>query len=349
MFKSANVGSSHSSHKISSQHAFLLLAATTILLLYLTTLQTDVSGSPSEYTLDTGEFQNALSLWGTLHHTGYPLYSLLGSPFVGVVRALGATPAMAASLFSLLWAMGTLAMVVVLVEELGGRRLVGVTAALLLAATHSFWLHSVIAEVYSLALFLVALTLWLTLRCRRDPTRLPWLGLLLGLAVGLHRASLLLVPASAFYLLLQPEVRRAASWQRLVKTALAFLAAFVVYLWLPLRAMQGAAWLFARPDTWEGFWGVFFGSEVRHLMVPERDPGMLWRNLLDALRVLRVELTAGGLVAGAVGLGLTLLDRRRARQALFLVVVGVAFLLFAAVFPLAVFLPALLLPSLLVA
>jgi hypothetical protein len=82
--------------------AVVLLA---VLALYLPTLQTDVSGNHAEPTLDTGEFQIALNVWGTMHPTGYPLYGLVGSGFVHLARLLDAGPATAASLFSLLWSL----------------------------------------------------------------------------------------------------------------------------------------------------------------------------------------------------------------------------------------------------
>jgi hypothetical protein len=62
------------------------------LLLFLTTLQTGINGSHSPYTTDTGEIQNALPRWGTLHWTGYPQYSLSGSLLVTLLRLLGIVP-----------------------------------------------------------------------------------------------------------------------------------------------------------------------------------------------------------------------------------------------------------------
>ena len=53
--------------------------------LYGATLMSVVSGCTSEYCADVGEFQVALATWGTVHYTGYPLYMLLGSPFVAQV------------------------------------------------------------------------------------------------------------------------------------------------------------------------------------------------------------------------------------------------------------------------
>jgi len=58
--------------------------------LYAATLMVKVSGcAPVKYCTDVGEFQVALPEWGTVHPTGYPLYMLLGSPFVAGLRALG--------------------------------------------------------------------------------------------------------------------------------------------------------------------------------------------------------------------------------------------------------------------
>src|SRR3972149_6080690 len=79
---------------------FLALLAAAI---YASTLMLTVSGSDSPYTADTGEFQVALAEWGTVHHTGYPLYMLLGSPFVAALRVAGVPPSAGAFVFFLVW------------------------------------------------------------------------------------------------------------------------------------------------------------------------------------------------------------------------------------------------------
>lgn len=71
-------------------------------LLYLSTLMSNIAGCFHQYCNDVGEFQIALATWGTVHHTGYPLYMLLGSPFVSALRWLNVSPAAASSILELL-------------------------------------------------------------------------------------------------------------------------------------------------------------------------------------------------------------------------------------------------------
>lgn len=324
----------------------ILLILLGITLLYGSTIQRDISGSPSEYTLDTGEFQVALALWGTLHHTGYPLYSLLGSPFVAALQLVGISPALGASLFSLLWGLGSLLLLLLLHRRLGGHPLTGLAGLSLLAATHSFWIHSVVAEVYSQALFLLALALWLTLHVAQHPQRLPWLAALLGLAVGLHRAAALLMLWSALYLLATVGPRPLLQPRLLLRGALAFLGSFLVYLYLPLRGWMGASWLFGPPDSWEGFWGVFFARGVSELMVPEQEPARLIEHLRASVAVLQAELTLPGLLAGCLGLLWAAYYSPTRKPALLLAGTGLSYVLFTTLFPRAVFLPAVLLPTL---
>jgi hypothetical protein len=90
----------------------LVLAAAATLLIALSGLQWQINGSQSPYATDIGEIQNALPRWGTLHFTGYPLYTALGSLFVTLLRWLGVQPASGASLFSAVWAAAGLALFV---------------------------------------------------------------------------------------------------------------------------------------------------------------------------------------------------------------------------------------------
>jgi len=84
------------------------------LALFLSTLQIDISGSEHPYTTDVGEIQNALPRWGLIHPFGYPLYTATGSLFVSLVRLGGIPPAAGASLFSALWGMVAIGLLVVL-------------------------------------------------------------------------------------------------------------------------------------------------------------------------------------------------------------------------------------------
>ena len=64
----------------------------------------DISADPNPFFIDVGNVQNALNLWGTVHSSGYALFSLVGALFATGVRGIGVAPAAAVSLFSMVWA-----------------------------------------------------------------------------------------------------------------------------------------------------------------------------------------------------------------------------------------------------
>ncbi|GAG51989.1 unnamed protein product, partial [marine sediment metagenome] len=105
--------------RFKSERTWVILAAVAVLIIVLTTLQWDVNGSQSPYATDVGEIQNALPRWGTLHFTGYPLYTFVGSMWVSFLRLLGVAPAAGASLFSAMWGAAAAALLVLLAVELG--------------------------------------------------------------------------------------------------------------------------------------------------------------------------------------------------------------------------------------
>ena len=83
---------------------FAIIATSLIaFVIFVSTLQVDINGITHPYTTDVGEIQNALPRWGTLHFTGYPLYTALGSAFVTILRPFGMAPAAGASLYSAVW------------------------------------------------------------------------------------------------------------------------------------------------------------------------------------------------------------------------------------------------------
>ena len=82
-------------------YALLLIAG--VIILYGMTLQSIPNGSSHPYMIDVGETQVALNVWGTLHATGYPLYTILGNLFTPLPQIPGINPAASAGLFSAFW------------------------------------------------------------------------------------------------------------------------------------------------------------------------------------------------------------------------------------------------------
>ena len=239
------------------------------LVAYLPTLQPDISASPNLYLTDVGNNQNALSRWGALHGSAYPLYSFTGNVFVSLWRLLGMEPAMAAGLYSTLWAIAALVMLFVLIDTWLEDKIAGVLGVGLLGLNWVFWLHSSIAEVYSFTSFVVISAMWLAIKA--DRTRRP--GYLYGLAicgamaVAHHRAIALALLAP--FLIALPAFMAAIRRRPLFIffwLGLAAAAAFGPYLYLLIRVLQQSNWLYGDPTTPQGFWRIMFGEQYANLI-----------------------------------------------------------------------------------
>ncbi|MEO8084583.1 MAG: DUF2723 domain-containing protein [Ardenticatenales bacterium] len=252
-----------------------LLAALVITLACLTTVQSTYNSSPHVYTTDVGEIQNALPRWGTIHFTGYPVYSALGSLFVTLLRAVHVPPALAVSLFSLLWAALAAACVAALAVRLGARRWPAVVGACLYGLSTSAWMNGSIAEIHSTTMFFTALCLLLAVRYEHTGARRDLLWLAVAFVHGvLHmRAVLFLAPALA--ILVAPRWRDVLrAWRPIVAIGL---LSPLVYLYMPLREWMGAAWTFGQTRTWRGFWAMVLDTKADRIVHPPAGAGELWQ------------------------------------------------------------------------
>jgi len=327
-----------------------LIAIGILLLVYSGTLQRDVNGSGDHYMIDVGEVQVALNLWGTIHHTGYPLFTILGAALTHTLRAIGFSPATAASAVATGWSLLGLAGAYWLISRVtdGAYELAALTT-LALGLAETFWIHSVVAEVYSFSVFLTsaALLVGIELADRWDE-RLWWLAmLLLGVGVQHHRMLVLLAPC--VLLPAAPALwRRRSGWPRLaLGSALLFALPFLTYAYLPLRARQGAIWVYDQPNTWEGFWTEFTGRAVTPLLMTWPDSASAWTDNARFLGdQLGQQMPLIVLLVGAAGL-VWLTWRRSLWAGLGLLGTALAFMAFVTVFPAAVWAPTVLMPSIL--
>jgi hypothetical protein len=326
-----------------------LLALVVLLLIYSGTLQRDVNGSGSGYMLDVGEIQVALNLWGTVHYTGYPLFTVLGASLTHALRAVGLSPAGAASAVATLWSLLGLAGVYgLLLRVTEGERGLAALVVLALGLIETFWVHSVVAEVYSLGLFLTSLTLLAAMKLADGWNERYWwlMVALLGIGVSHHRLLVLLLPA--VLLLIWPVLwERRSRWLALGARSLALFALpFLAYLYLPLRAIQGARWVYGQPGTWDGFWVQFLGGEMTPFVLGLPRDLATW---IGNLRFLADQLLqqAPVLILVAGGAGLVWLAVRRLWMGLAFLGGVCAALAFVVVFPLGVWAPAVLMPVLL--
>lgn len=330
------------------KHLAALAAVVIAGLAYASTLMITVNGSDSDFSLDTGEFQVALPLWGTVHHTGYPLYMLLGSPFVAVLRLAGLPPAAGASVYSAAWALLAVYGVARILYWLQPDFWLALLGAVTVGLTESMWIHASIAEVYSLSLALLVAVLGLTLRLLEGwSDRLGWLlAFIGGLGVAHHRLVAVALPAVGIVLLpgWLRSGQRPAVTKWLLVSCVCFALGFLPYLDLPLRVWLGSTWNYGRPDTWAGFWYIFFGTEVKDWQKPVFDLATNLINLRDIGLVLAGELTWPGLAAAVLGLAAALWRRATRPQGRLLLGMAAALVVFSAVTRKAVLLQADLMP-----
>jgi hypothetical protein len=256
---------------------------------------------------DTGSFQATVGSPLITPRDGYPLYFALGQLFVWATRA---EPAHALNLASAIVAAVACGLVVLVGVELSGSTTAAMGAALLFAASYTFWSQAVIAEVYALHIALVALTLLLLLRWEQRPTlrRLALFFAVYALAFGNHLSMIVLAPGFTLFLLLAaPRGWRSLVTPRVVALALACaLAGASQYAW-NLRTL----WLVPVSDPPAGvvdalarFWFDVTKSDWRDTMVMNVPRSMLsdraamyWFDLTQQFGAVAPVLVAGGLAA----------------------------------------------------
>ena len=176
---------------------WILLAVALAALLYLSTVQTIINGGGHPYMTDVGEHQNALPRWGTIHHSGYPQWTALGSLFVSALRVVGVEPAAGVSLYALVWGLLTVALLVWLAMELGAAGPFAALGGLMAAVATSVWMDASVGELHTATMALTLATLLFAVRFGRDGTRanLLWLTFIFSQGVVHQRSLVLIAPA----------------------------------------------------------------------------------------------------------------------------------------------------------
>jgi hypothetical protein len=296
-----------------------VLAVAFIASIYLATLQTDVSGGGSIDMLDVGELQVALSAWGTAHPTGYPFFTIAGNLMVVAGRLAGLAPALMTSLLSALASLGTVALVYVMVWQLTHRTAAALAALALVALSPTFWLNSVITEVYALNVVLIVCLLYLAWRAQQGDRVPPAaLALMAGLALTHHRTAVLVLPS--LLLLLWPREWPKFTLRRALPVALAFLAPFALYAYIPLRIIQKGPWIYeqqrwglAEPIsfTFNGFVQYVMAREYTSYVHPITTLAELNSVSLRLAHVWTSEVGILALLAGIAGLVLAVFSQQR--------------------------------------
>ncbi|MBU0493027.1 MAG: DUF2723 domain-containing protein [Chloroflexi bacterium] len=259
------------------------LVALAAFVIYLLTL------APTVGLVDSGELTLAAWTPGIAHPPGFPTYTLLAWPFVHLLP-LG-NVAWRLNLFSALWAALSALLVFAIVHELvlpdapapaplrsrkrseamarppGPSLVAPTTAALAWAFGLTLWTWATVAEVYTLGVCLTALALWLILRWRRRRAHtqgdLYLAAVVLGLALGNHHATVLLLLPALVYLVGVVAGWRFFATRPALIALVGLLLGLLVYAYLPLRAAADPLFNWGDPSTPERFLRHVTGWQYR--------------------------------------------------------------------------------------
>jgi hypothetical protein len=263
---------------------------------------------------DTGSFQTMVGSPLITPRDGYPLYFAIGGL---TLRLTGGDPAHALNLATAIEAAIACGLIVLAGAELSGSVAAAAGAALLFAASYTFWSQAIIAEVYALHMALVALTLLLLLRWAKAPTerRLVAFFAVYALGFGNHLSMILLLPGYTLFLLLAaPRGWRSMFAPRIVAAAaLCAAVGALQYAW-NLRTL----WLLPDPprslvEALQRFWFDVTKSDWRDTMVMNVPQSLLRDHLAMYWFDLRQQFGIAGPILAAAGVvRLAIEDARRA-------------------------------------
>lgn len=304
----------------------VIASALVAFIIFLTTCELGINGSSHPYATDVGEIQNALARWGTIHYTGYPLYTALGSAFVTLLHAIGFPPAMAGSIYGATWGAISIGLLTSSLLAFGVQPLIAAISAVLFALTTSLWVFASVAETHAMTMALTFAIILVALRYKRTGQRqyLYWLAFLAGQGLAHQRAFVFL----GFGLLLLVIGQFFTQWRVVLRQlpvliGLALLGP-LTYLYLPLRAEAGADWLFSSPGTWNGFWALFLDTKTDRIVEVPRSIAEWWQRLQGLVSVLHDDLPWLLLLLGLVGL-LFMLRRVHWVERVSLILIGASY------------------------
>lgn len=185
---------------------------------------------------DCGEFIATGWTLSVGHPPGAPTYQLLSHLFMLLSFGNPLLVAPLSNAFSALCGGITVGLLAATLREFGCRPLAMAVGALCYLFCDTAWFSAVESEVYAPAMLFCALDVYLALRWRRSGNArlLVLLGLLLGLGVGVHLMTLLVVPALA--LIVFSHRVQSNGVKTILLAALFFLLGLTPYAIVPIRA-----------------------------------------------------------------------------------------------------------------
>lgn len=272
---------------------------------------------------DGGDLITAAATGGIPHPTGYPLYLLLARFFQFLPIGSLAFRTNLLSAVSMALAAAIVSRLVVHSVQPSRNSLgwsAGMAAGFAFGLAPLIWSQAVITEVYAIQAFLTVLILYIYAGPMPvfgvDKRRLDcWRGLLLGLAMGNHVTTLLLVPAAlllgSVHHSLKPDGSPSHnhSWYRnrkfdstsLRRQIIWFGTGLSLYLILPLRALAHPPVNWGNVVTPERLWwlvsGQLYQSYFLHFSMHD-----IWGRIQASAALLLQQFGLLGIVLGLLGL-----------------------------------------------
>jgi len=214
---------------------------------YVATLAPSVTGE------DSGELITAAYHFGVPHPPGYPLWTLFCGVWTNMLPF--GSVAWRANLFSAMCMAGAVAFMFQSLKQMRFRAMVAGSAAAACGLGTAVWSQSVIAEVYTLNLLLMAAIIWLTVRWHTDDQRrwLSWASFCFGLGMSNHHilgfAALGIV---LWALIVQP--RLVLAWRLAIRCVLLVALGLVSYVYLFWAARRDVPVRWGETSTLAGLW-----------------------------------------------------------------------------------------------
>jgi hypothetical protein len=255
---------------------------------------------------DTASFQVLVSTSVLTPRDAYPLYFMLGKALVAALAP--AEPARALNVMSAVFGALACGALVPLGRRLSGSTLSGVFSALLLGASYTFWSQALIAEVYTLEVFFIAVSIGAAIWWVDRPSlaRLALFMAVYAISFGNHLSMILLMPGLTLLVL----GAYPGGWREAVRPRVLLLAMAVVmvgaapYAWNLATLMASPEAPGTLGEAARAFWFDVTKSDWRSSMmgqVPEARLGerlaMYWFDVRQQFGVLGFLLAGTGAVA----------------------------------------------------
>ncbi|MCD6093944.1 MAG: DUF2723 domain-containing protein [Candidatus Omnitrophica bacterium] len=200
---------------------------------------------------DSGELITAAYTLGIPHPPGFPLWCLLAKPFTFIPLN---NIAWRVNLSSAFFASCAVVLVYLIMKRTSAFIIPAGVTALLVAFSRCFWSIAVIAEVYTLLILFMLITIFLLLlwQEKREDKYLYGACFIYGLSLTIHLSLLFLAPIFIFWVLLV-NWRIISKVKQLSIMVILFLLGLTVYLYLPLRSLANPPIDWGDPQTWERF------------------------------------------------------------------------------------------------